>query len=69
IDDAYSNAYEHWKKMGSPQQPTEIQVRALERSGQLQSMESKNINIRGDGSIDIRFALPRQGVSLIKLEW
>ncbi|WP_114790595.1 beta-xylosidase [Niabella yanshanensis] len=69
IDDAYSNAYEHWKKMGSPQQPTASEVRELERSGQLQSIESKNVNVRGDGSIDTRFALPRQGVSLIKLEW
>lgn len=69
IDDASSNAYEHWKKMGSPRQPNAAQVKALEQSGQLQSIESKNINVPGDGSINTWFQLPRQGVSFIKIEW
>jgi xylan 1,4-beta-xylosidase len=69
IDDAFSNAYEHWKKMGSPRQPGAAQVKALEQSGQLQSIESKNINVPANGKIDTRFVLPRQGVSFIKLEW
>jgi xylan 1,4-beta-xylosidase len=69
IDDAYSNSYELWKKMGSPQQPTAAQVKELERAGRLQFMESKTIHVPADESIDNRFFLPRQGVSLIKLEW
>ena len=36
----YSNSYEAWKKMGSPQQPSPEQYAQLERAGQLQSLES-----------------------------
>jgi xylan 1,4-beta-xylosidase len=69
IDDVFSNPYEYWKKMGSPRQPDAAQLKALEQAGQLQSIESKNINVPANGKIDTRFILPRQGVSFIKLEW
>lgn len=69
IDDAHSNSYEAWKKMGAPQPPAIDQVKKLEQAGQLQSIESKNINVPGDGHTEVRFVLPAQGVSLIKLEW
>ena len=40
VDDQFSNSYEHWKKMGSPQKPTAGQYAELERAGQLQLLES-----------------------------
>jgi xylan 1,4-beta-xylosidase len=39
IDDAHSNAYEVWKKMGSPQNPTAEQIATLEKAGQLQQIK------------------------------
>lgn len=69
IDNAHSNSYEHWKQMGSPQQPTAAQVKELEQAGQLQAISTENVVVARDGSMVTRFALPRQGVSLIKLEW
>jgi xylan 1,4-beta-xylosidase len=69
IDDKYSNSYEVWKAMGSPQNPSAEQIATLERSGQLQMCTSPVwTDVRG-GRIALDFALPRQGVSLVKLTW
>lgn len=40
IDDKHSNSYEVWKKMGSPQNPTAAQFKALEQAGQLKTLEN-----------------------------
>ena len=69
VDQAYSNSYEAWKKMGSPQQPTPQQYAELERAGQLQVLRAPSRVQVANGRVDIPFTLPRQGVSLIKLEW
>ncbi len=69
VDDEFSNSFEAWKKMGSPQQPTPQQYTQLERSGQLQLLESpKWIQARA-GKARVDFALPLHGVSLIRLTW
>ena len=69
IDKQHSNAYEVWKKMGSPQTPTTAQVTELERAGQLQTLgQPKSIPVRNGGAV-VDFPLPRQGVSLLKLTW
>jgi xylan 1,4-beta-xylosidase len=69
IDRQHSNAYERWKQMGSPQSPSTEQYAALETAGQLELLESPRwIDVRG-GKAEVRFALPRQGVSLLELSW
>jgi xylan 1,4-beta-xylosidase len=68
IDREHSNSYESWKKMGSPQNPTPEQVALLERSGQLQMM-NRPIELDSGGKLVIGISLPRQGVSLIRLDW
>lgn len=69
IDAEHSNAYAKWKSMGSPQHPTDEQQRQLEASGQLQLLESPNW-LWGDAeAVSIKFDLPRQAVSLIRLDW
>ena len=55
--------------MGKPQQVTAEQYQQLEKAGQLQlynSPEWKEIN---NGKALLKFELPRQGVSLIQLNW
>jgi xylan 1,4-beta-xylosidase len=69
IDQQHSNSYEAWKKMGSPKKPTEEQITALEKSGQLQLLTSPQwVNIK-DGELTMPFPLPRQAVSFLKITW
>ena len=69
IDQTHSNAYTVWKAMGSPQQPTDEQYRALENAGQLQLLESPRWIDARDGSSQLSFSLPLQGISLVDLSW
>ncbi len=69
IDDTHSNAYSAWKRMGAPLAPSRAQYRQLEAAGQLEQVGTPmTIAVQG-GSASVSFALPRQGVSLIMVEW
>jgi xylan 1,4-beta-xylosidase len=65
IDRDHSNAYEAWKRMGSPQQPTPEQRAALERSSDLTLLGSPEWVRAEGGKLNLRFILPRQAVSLL----
>ena len=67
VDHQYSNSYEEWKKLGSPQTPTAAQYQELERAGQLQLVESPHWVAATGGNVKVEFALPRHGVSLLRL--
>jgi xylan 1,4-beta-xylosidase len=69
IDQEHSNSYAAWKKMGSPQNPSAEQIAELEKAGQLQLLGSPEWIKITNGEAIIRFDLPRQGVSLLKLDW
>ena len=69
IDKTHSNAYERWKAMGSPQSPTPIQFAELEKAGQLEVLQPARQVTIANGRLVESFALPRQGVSLVKLTW
>ena len=69
VDDEHSNAYEVWKKMGSPQQPSPAQYAELEAAGQLQPLTSPRWVRTGEGRLRIPFTLPLHGVSLIRITW
>ena len=69
IDKKHSNSYEVWKEMGSPQNPNSVQISKLEKAGLLQSMDQAETLIVKNGIAEINIALPRQGVSLLKLTW
>lgn len=69
IDADHSNSYEVWKAMGSPQQPTPEQYRTLELAGQLAPFAPPRTEKIRRGSYTTSFRLPRQGTSLILLEW
>jgi xylan 1,4-beta-xylosidase len=69
IDNEHSNSYEVWKKMGSPKDPSVAQINELEKAGQLKTMSKPGkVNVAG-GKVEVAIALPRQGVSLVKLDW
>jgi xylan 1,4-beta-xylosidase len=69
VDPQFSNSFEAWKAMGKPQQITAEQYKILERSGQLQSITSPEWKATSNGKINLKFDLPRQGVSFVQLTW
>ena len=64
IDADHSNAYEMWKRIGSPQQPTPAQYAQLEKAGQLAQIGARRTLDVERGRARLTFVLPRQGVSL-----
>lgn len=69
IDQEHSNSYTAWKKMGSPQEVSKEQYVELEKAGQLEQLTSPAWIDVNEGEVKLNFNLPRQGVSLIKLEF
>lgn len=69
IDGEHSNAYAVWKKMGSPQAPTVTQYQLLEAAGALQPLGEPRMLEARDGVVAIPVSLPRQAVSLLRLEF
>ncbi|MET3126558.1 xylan 1,4-beta-xylosidase [Arcicella rosea] len=69
IDKENSNAYEVWKTMGSPKQPTAEQIAILEKAGQLQLLTSPEWITPKNGEAQIKMKLPRQGVSFLHFKW
>jgi xylan 1,4-beta-xylosidase len=69
VDAEHSNSFSAWQAMGSPQNPSASHYRQLESAGQLQLLESPAwIPVDGN-AVRLRFALPRQGMSLLRLAW
>ena len=69
VDDEHSNSYEVWKKMGSPEHPTPGQISELEKAGQLAMLGNPSKLKVKKGASTVKFNLPRQGVSLLLLNW
>ena len=69
IDADHSNAFAAWQRAGSPPQPAPEQYAQLEKAGQLTAIKPRETVPIKDRSATIKFTLPRQGVSLLKMEW
>ena len=69
IDQTHSNAYAAWQRLGSPAHVTPEQYAALVAAGQLQELVSPATVPVHDRRAVLAFDLPRQGVSLLVLEW
>ncbi|MFB6317847.1 hypothetical protein [Saccharicrinis sp. FJH54] len=69
VDQDHSNAYEVWKTMGSPQQPTDEQYAILEEAGKLQQYEKAEVVRVKNGELSVSVDLPGQAVSLLVLKW
>jgi xylan 1,4-beta-xylosidase len=67
MDQTHSNAYRVWQQMGSPAHPTPEQMQQLTKAGALaETIAGQPIALRnGAGELDL--ALPRQGVSLVRI--
>ena len=69
MDDAHSNAYAVWKKMGSPEQLTVEQKAELVKSSGLESLGGEKKVAEKDGTVVVPITLPRQGVELVRISW
>lgn len=69
IDDTHSNAYTVWRQMGSPQSPTPEQYHELLAAGQLNRLKSPEWLDLDQGKATVEMELPRQAISLLRLEW
>ena len=69
IDEANSNPYGAWKRMGSPLAPTADQYKELQAASRLARLDSAATLRVENGQATLRFALPRQAVSLVQLDW
>lgn len=69
VDADHSNAFTAWKEIGSPQSLSAAEVEKLQRSGQLQLLHSPSWTNVEKGSLELRFTLPRQALSLLRLTW
>jgi len=69
VDCMHSNSFDAWQTMGSPQSPTPEQYKRLESEGQLQTITSPRWMRIENGAANLTFDLPRQGASLVKIEW
>jgi xylan 1,4-beta-xylosidase len=68
MDEEHSNAFGVWTAMGKPQNPTGEGYARLEASGKLAEIDEASAKVDG-GKIVLKVSLPRQGVSLLRLDW
>lgn len=70
VDATHSNAYTLWQSLGSPTAPSRAQYAQLEAAAQLGLLENTPATVAvTDGATTLRFALPRQAVSLLVFQW
>ena len=69
VDTTHSNAYEAWKRIGSPQNPTAAERAALEKAGQLETTGPPTRHRVANAQLTLNFSLPRQGVSLFSVTY
>lgn len=68
VDNAHSNSYTTWSKMGFPQSPSKEQYAELKKSGQLQMIESPTEVEVENGTLEMKLTLPMHSLSLIAVE-
>jgi xylan 1,4-beta-xylosidase len=69
VDASHSNSFAAWQAMGSPQSPTPDEYKKLEAAGQLQLLTSPKWIEVDRGGVRLKFELPREGLSLLKIDW
>ncbi len=70
VDASHSNAYEAWKRIGSPARPSPDQFARLVEAGRLESLgplEAGEARVEGD-KLSISIPMPRQAVSLLRFD-
>jgi xylan 1,4-beta-xylosidase len=69
VDETHSNSFTAWQAMGSPQTPTSQQIADLEEACKLVELKEEPRFIEEEKLSAVLLTLPRQGVTLLELEW
>ena len=69
VDQLHSNSYDAWRRMGSPVAPGRKQYAELQAASNLATLGGAEQLAFENGNGKISFRLPRQGVSLVVLEY
>ena len=69
VDGEHGNAYAEWRRMGAPIAPNDAQYQRLLGAARLDSLSTDAPRRLATGELALRFRLPRQGVSLVVLDW
>jgi xylan 1,4-beta-xylosidase len=69
MEAGHSNAYAVWLGMGSPQHPSDEQIRTMRERGGLEVLGEKTVSQGSSGVFTISATLPRQGVALYHITW
>jgi xylan 1,4-beta-xylosidase len=69
IDDRHSNSFAEWKRLGSPPAPNQKTYEQIEQAGKLAVLAPPERVLVENGRATLHFNLPRQGVSLLELQW
>ena len=69
IDATHSNAFEAWKQMGSPQEPSAEQDAQLQAAGQLKMKGWPRWVTVEDGRIQEGIEMARESVALLRISW
>ena len=70
VDEFHSNAYDAWRRMGSPIAPNQRQYDQLQEASNLAKLTDAPATVSvAQGAANLKFTLPRQGVSLVVVEW
>jgi len=69
VDSDHSDAYTAWRSMGSPESLSAAQLEQLQAAGQLQLLTSPAWADIEKGAFKTQLTLPRQGLSLVRIEW
>lgn len=69
IDGTHSNAHTVWQQLGRPARPNSSQMENLRKAHELDLLEPPRYLDVSEGRVDLRFSLPRHGVSLVELRW
>ena len=69
VDDAHANAYAEWRRMGAPIAPNDAQYARLHDAARLEPIASGPALAGTAGERVARFRLPRQGVTLLVVDW
>ena len=68
-DKSHSDAFEVWRQMGSPPEPSAEQYSRLKGAGQLETTGSPRWLIVEHGDAQVEIELPRESVGLLRLTW
>ena len=69
VDATHGNSFAAWQKMGSPQQPSDAQLRQLEAAGQMRpSGATLRRSVHGR-TLRLNETIPSEGLALVRIAW